>query len=233
MSGTNRHFSRRVGIAAVCITLIACGGKAAPGSDSAAANGSIAPADNATTMVRGTVASVSATTIAVTTDSGTTQVQLTQPVQVYDRQPARLEDVTPNTFIGVTTVKTADGTEQAKEIHIFPNELRGLGEGSRPMASAGSNGGPASRMTNGAAGAPTDKSTGSVGTMSNGTASSVGSTLVVQYAGGSMTATVPANTPVMKIAATSKPLAAGDRVVVVATKGADGSLSSNRVMLAR
>jgi hypothetical protein len=182
------------------------------------------------TMVRGTVASVSATTLAVATDSGTRQVQLTQPVSVYDRQPARLEDVTPNTFIGVTTVKASDGTNQAKEIHIFPNELRGLGEGSRPMASPTSSGGPPSTMTNGAASAP---STMTNGTMSNGTASSVGSTLVVQYPGGTMTATVPANTPIMKIAATSKPLAAGDRVVVVATKQADGSLSSNRVLLAR
>jgi hypothetical protein len=44
---------------------------------------------------------------------------------------------------------------------------------------------------------------------------------------------VPANTQITKLVATSKPLAAGDRIVVVATKNADGSLATNRVMLAR
>jgi hypothetical protein len=139
-----------------------------------------------------------------------------------------MEDITPNTFVGVTTVKQPDGSNRATEIHIFPAELRGLGEGSRPMAPATSGGGAPSTMTNGAARAPETKST-----MTNGNASSLGSTLDVQYAGGSIKANVPANTQITKLVATSKPLAAGDRIVVVATKNADGSLATNRVMLAR
>ena len=47
----------------------------------------------------------------------------------------------------MTTVKQADGTEQATEIHIFPEELRGLGEGSRMMTPAAN--GDGNRMTNG------------------------------------------------------------------------------------
>jgi hypothetical protein len=147
---------------------------------------------------------------------------------VYERQPARLDEVTPNTFIGVTTVKQPDGSDQATEIHIFPEELRGLGEGSRPMAAA-SSGGAGGTMTNGT------MSNGSAANpqMSNGSASRVGSVLVVQYAGGSMKANVPASTPVTKLVAMSKPLAAGDRVVVIATKRPDGSLESNRIILAK
>src|SRR5204862_5849891 len=169
---------------------------------------------SATTMVRGTITSVSATTLAVQTDAGTTEVQVAEPLRVYERQPARLEDITPNTFIGVTTVKQPDGSDRATEIHIFPEELRGLGEGSRPMAPAASSGGAASRMTNGAANTPGTQSTMTNGSasgpqMSNGSATSRGSTLVVQYAGGTTKATVPAATPVTKLAATSKPLAVG------------------------
>jgi hypothetical protein len=82
-----------------------------------------------------------------------------------------------------------------------------------------------SRMTNGAV---------SGSRMSNGNvASTNGSTLVVQYAGGSQTITVPPNTPVTEIKVVSKALAAGDRVVIPATRAADGSLSTNRALLTR
>jgi hypothetical protein len=237
MITSNIQTCRRAGIAAFCAAFVACGGNSSRTSDSSAANGTVASTDSAasatsgTTMIRGTVASVSTTSLGVQTDTGTTNVQLTQPLRVYERQPARMEDIAPNTFVGVTTVKQPDGSNRATEIHIFPAELRGLGEGSRPMAPAasGSGGGSTpSTMTNGAASAPPSGST-----MTNGNASSQGSTLDVQYAGGSIKATVPANTPITKLVATSKPLAAGDRVVVVAMKQADGSLASNRVVLAR
>lgn len=178
-----------------------------------------APATDTMTMVRGTIASVSANQVVVTTDSGAKTVALKPPVSVYDRAPSGLANVKDNTFIGVTTVKQPDGSERATEIHIFPEALRGLGEGSRLMAGG-------SQMTNGAA-------TQTPPRMSNGNvANSTGSAMVVQFAGGSTNVTIPPNTPVTEIKATSKALAAGDKVVVVATKGADGSLSSNRVMLA-
>jgi hypothetical protein len=222
-----------------------CAGKGSSRTDSSSANGSIAAGDTASsdmTLIRGTVVSVSATTLGLQTDSGTTNVRLTQPLRVYDRAPARLEDITPNTFVGVTTVKQSNGTDSATEIHIFPAELRGLGEGSRPMTRPTARGGAPSTMTNGAvgggSGAPSTMTNGNASSsptsqMSNGKATSVGPTIVVQYAGGSIKAKVSANTSVTKIMPTSKPLAAGDRVIVVATKRADASLSSNRVMLAR
>jgi Domain of unknown function (DUF5666) len=167
--------------------------------------------------IRGTIASVSATQLVVTTDSGSKTVALAQPVAVYDRSASTLASVKDNTFIGVTTVKQPDGSERATEIHIFPEALRGLGEGSRLMASG-------SQMTNGSASPPR---------MSNGNvASSTGSTMVVQYASGSQNVTIPSNTPVTEIRATSKPLAAGETVVVLATKRGDGTLSANRVLLA-
>jgi hypothetical protein len=173
------------------------------------------------TMLRGTVASASANEIVVKTDTNTVTVKVTEPLQVYDRAPSDLAHVTDNAFIGVTTVKQPDGSERATEIHIFPNALRGLGEGSRMMTPAAS--GTASRMTNGNV---------SASRMSNGTVSkATGSALVVQYAGGSQNVIVPANTPVTEIKPVSKSLAAGDRVVVIAKKASDGTLSAGKALI--
>ena len=91
-----------------------------------------------------------------------------------------------------------------------------------------------SRMTNGAmSGSRMTNGTTMGSRMSNGNVSSAsGSDVVVQYSGGSQKITVPPNTPVTEIKPTSKTLAPGDKVVVLAKKGADGSFSANRVLLA-
>ena len=191
------------------------------------------PATDSVANIRGTVASVSATDIAITTDTGKVTIKLTQPFHVYDREPGKLADVKDNSFIGVTTVKQTDGTEQATEIHIFPEELRGMGEGSRMMTQkAGAGGG--GRMTNGAVtGSRMTNGTASPSRMSNGNVTNAtGSTFVVQYSGGSQPVKVPANTPVTEIKATSKALAAGNQAVIIARRGADGSLSSDKGLLA-
>jgi hypothetical protein len=201
-------------------------------SDSIAGEVSKADTAAATPSVRGTVASISDNALSVKTDTGAVTVQLTRPLEVYDRQPSSLENVKQNSFIGVTTVKQPDGTERATEIHIFPEALRGMGEGSRMMAQGSAGGG--SRMTNGSvSGGRMTNGTASPSRMSNGTvASTTGSTLVVQYAGGQTKVSVPPNTPVTEIKSTSKQVVVGDRVVVVTKKRPDGSLVSNRVMLA-
>ena len=57
-------------------------------------------------------------------------MKIEQPLKTYGRVPSDLSRVTSTSFVGITSVKQADGTELAKEIHIFPAELRGAGEGS-------------------------------------------------------------------------------------------------------
>jgi hypothetical protein len=204
-------------------------------------------------LVRGAVTSLTPNQVVVKTDSASVTVAITPPLQVYSRGPGDLAHVAQNAFIGVTTEKQPDGAEKATEIHIFPEQLRGLGEGSRMMTPP-SNGSAASRMTNGSvstgatpsSSAPGSRMTnGSVASassssasgnakMSNGqVASTNSSTMVVQYAGGSTTVTVPPNVTVTEIKAATRPLAVGDAVVIVATKGSDGSLTSNKALLAK
>jgi len=144
--------------------------------------------------------------------------------------------VADNSFVGVTSVSQPDGSQRATEIHIFPNELRGLGEGSRPMgpASGGSrstmtNGSVASsRMTNGNA-----RMTNGAARMTNGTASgAAGGTITVTYNGGSQTITIPAGVQVTEIVRTDTKLAPGTTVIIPATKQSNGTLETSRVMLA-
>ena len=208
----------------------ACAQRADTSTDTTIASSTVNSGADTTAMVRGTVASASPTQLVVATSNGNDTIALTQPVQVYSRQPAKLTDVKDNVFIGVTTVKQPDGTERATEIHIFPEELRGLGEGSRMM----SQGGGGNRMTNGAvSNSRMTNGTASPSRMSNGNvANANGSTLDVQYAGGSQKVVVPPNTPVTQIKATSKQLAVGDRVSIQARKASNGSLSASKVMIA-
>ena len=172
-------------------------------------------------MVRGVVSDVTSRALVVRTDTGSVNIALVGPPKVFDREAGSLTDVGDNAFVGVTSVKQAGGTEQATEIHVFPDDLRGLGEGSRMMQPGASP--EASRMTNGSVQASR---------MSNGTvSSSKGGTLVVTYAGGSQTIDVPPSTPVTVIKATSKQPTVGDQVVVVSKRARNGALNASSVLL--
>ena len=223
-------------ILALSLAMLALAG-CTKGSESAqsdtATTASTSAASSDTTMIRGTVDTVSSTKLVIATQAGNVTARVSGPFKVYERVPAKLTDVKDNVFIGVTTVKQPDGSERATEIHIFPEELRGLGEGSRMLPQTAS-GGSANRMTNGAVSqSRMTNGTAAQSRMSNGNvASSNGSTLVVQYAGGSQTVTVPPNTSITQLEAVSKELAVGDQVVIVATKNPDGTMTVSTAMLA-
>ena len=181
-------------------------------------------------MFRGSVTSASATQIVLKSDTGAVTVAVTPPLHVYTRAPSDLAHVKESSFVGVTSVKQADGSERATQINIFPEELRGLGEGTRMMEPSTS--ATASRMTNGNVSASRmTNGTASPSRMSNGSVSSTnGSTLVVQYAGGSQTVTVPPTTPVTEMKLSPKTLAPGDQVAVLASKAPDGSLTTDKAI---
>lgn len=181
--------------------------------------------------VKGKLQKVTAESLDIESPKGVEHVKIKQPLTTYGRESSDLSHVTSQSFVGVTSVKQADGKEQAKEIHIFPPELKGAGEGSNMMDQASQ-----SRMTNGSV-----SSTGS--RMTNGTVSSGGSrmtngtvqkqgggqTIVVQYKDGSQTITVPPGTEVTQIVPKQQKLEAGDTVYAATEKGPDGTLTTNKV----
>jgi hypothetical protein len=216
---------------ALALAVFACSRGAESNQDTAQATQSAqTPNPDAPIMLRGSVVSVSPNQLVLKSDTGTVTVAVAQPFHLYVRAPSDLSKVKESSFIGVTTVKQPDGSERATEIHVFPEELRGVGEGSRMMAPDKS--AAASRMTNGNVSA-SRMTNGAVSQsrMSNGNVSSTsGSSLVVQYAGGSQNVTVPPNTPVTELKLASKQIAAGDQVAVLAKKAPDGSLTSDKAI---
>jgi hypothetical protein len=87
-----------------------------------------------TVRVRGTVEAVDGSTITVKSRDGQTtyKIKLTDNVAVRGIVKAALSDIKANSFIGVTGMPQADGSQKAVEIHIFPEAMRGTGEGFRP-----------------------------------------------------------------------------------------------------
>jgi len=186
------------------------------------------------TPVRGTLTSITDSVLTVSSATGEVRIAIAAPLAVYSRVPAKLSQVKESSFVGVTSVAQPDGSQRATEIHIFPENLRGTGEGSYLMTQPSGNAGgsrntmtngtvTSSRMTNGTAAAPR---------MTNGTISGQpGGTLAVQYQGGTQTITIPSNVSVTTIAPTQSKLTPGSNVVVLTTRQPDGTFKASAVML--
>jgi hypothetical protein len=94
--------------------------------------------------VRGTVEGVDGSTLTVKSRDGQThKIKLTDNASVRGIVKAPLSDIKDNSFIGVTGMPQSDGSQKAVEIHIFPEAMRGTGEGHRPWDLV-----PNSTMTN-------------------------------------------------------------------------------------
>ena len=129
----------------------------------------------ATVRVRGTINSVDGKTLNVTTrDGAALKVKLADNVVVVAVAKASLADVKQGGFVGITAMPQPDGTQKAVEIHIFPEAMRGTGEGHRPWDLM-----PNSTMTN--------------ATVDTEVAVSDGQKLVLKYKDGEKTFIVPAN----------------------------------------
>ena len=176
--------------------------------------------------VIGKVQSVTDSSIDVQTGSGVVHVNITQPLTTYKQIPSDLSHVASTSYVGVASTEQADGKEVAKQIIIFPEELRGAEEGSVLTDPPGAT--THSRMTNGSVSRPA----ASHSRMTNGTVQKgSGTTLVVQYQDGSKTISVPANVAVTQVAPEKGTLAAGDTIYFTTDKLPNGTLATNKILL--
>ena len=99
-----------------------------------AASASFAQQQASTVRVRGTIEAVDGPMLTVKSRDGQTtyHVKVADNVAIRGIVKASLADIKQNSFIGVTGMPQADGSQKAVEIHIFPEALRGTGEGHRP-----------------------------------------------------------------------------------------------------
>lgn len=135
--------------------------------------------------VRGTLSAVSPTALQLRERQGETlTLRLTPSSRLFGVFAASLDEVRPGAFLGVSALPLADGTLEAREIHLFSERLRGAGEGHSPLLLA--DGGEGS-MTNGTVGAE--------GTLSGGDLAALH--LVLRYEGGQQRVLVSPETPVV------------------------------------
>jgi len=178
----------------------------------------------------GDVVSVQGTHAEIRAGDKTVAVAIPDDVRISGRSPADLEKLTAGAFVGTTAVTQADGTLLASEVHIFPESMRGRGEGHRPMDNQ-----PGSTMTNATIARVGPGAAGTHSTMTNATVADVaakagGRSITLTYKGGEKTVFVPEKTPVMMVeTADRKDLAAGAHVVVYAASQPDGTLAAKRI----
>jgi hypothetical protein len=187
--------------------------------------------------IRGTVQSLDGQILTVATSTGSVRVQLAQPTRVATVVRSDREHITDGSFLGITSVTQPDGSERAVEVHVFPEAMRGTGEGSHRWDLPGADGG-GSKMTNGtAAASKMTNGTVSSSKMTNGTvtAQEGESSLTLRYqdgtSGGSQTITLPPGILVVAIEpGQSGDLQPGAHVFVVAHRNSDGMLTADRVL---
>jgi hypothetical protein len=111
-----------------------CASAAAQTSSPAQPPGAVQVAAPAPHRVRGTVVSFNGTVLTVRADSGETVAASVLPTTTYlFNEPRKMTDLHAGDFIGSAALLGADGKLHAQEVRIFPESLRGMGEGQYPM----------------------------------------------------------------------------------------------------
>ncbi len=141
-------------------------------------------------------------------DGGATTTIILPPGTRYGTQVERsLSDIKPGEFVGSAAMRHRDGTLHAQEVHIFPPEMRGTGEGHRPMEL------PDQTMTNAAVDGVAEAPTGRI--------------LTMRYPGGEQRIEVGPDVRVVAfVAGDASLLKPGITVTVRATRAPDGTITA-------
>src|SRR4051795_2268371 len=166
--------------------------------------------------VRGTIEAVDGDVLAVKSRAGEdVKLHMTGDIRIVGITKIALTDIKVGSFIGTTTVPGPDGGNNAVEVHVFPEAMRGTGEGSRPYDLK-----PNSTMTN--------------ATVDQSVVGNDGHTLNIKYKDGEKKVLVSPETPVVTyVPADKSDLKPGAKVIAFMKKLPDGSFETNRVSVGR
>ena len=176
-----------------------------------------ASAQDAPVRVRGTVERVEGDVYVVKARSGgELKVKLADNAMIVALIKASLADIKQGSYVGVSGMPQADGSQKALEVHIFPDAMRGTGEGHRGWDLQ-----PSSTMTNGA--------------VEQTSASAEGQMLTLKYKDGEKKIIVSPDTPiVIYVPGDKSELKPGTPIFIsAASKQPDGSLVTPRVNVGR
>jgi hypothetical protein len=168
------------------------------------------------TRVRGTIEGVDGDVLAVKSRGGEdVKLHLTTDAKIVGIIKISLADIKVGSFIGTTTVPGPDGSQNAVEVHVFPEDMRGTGEGSRPYDLR-----PNSTMTN--------------ATVSESVAGNDGHTLLIKYRDGEKKVLVSPETPVVTyVPADRSDLKPEAKIIAFVKQLPDGSFESSRINVGR
>src|SRR5215471_1553464 len=165
--------------------------------------------------IRGKIAAIEGQNVKITTTAGDVLVHVPENTRVGGVAAAQLSDIAAGGYVGTTAIKQPDGNLKALEVHIFPPEGRGTGEGQRPWDLT-----PGSTMTN-----------ANVEKVEQVSVEKVqGSLLTLKYKGGDAKVFIPPGTPIVKnVPADRSALKPGAGVYIPAVRGDDGTITATRV----
>ena len=170
----------------------------------------------APSRVRGTIEAVDGDVLSVKSRSGEdVKLRMTDDIKLVGIIKISLSDIKLGSFIGATTVPGPDGSQNAIEVHVFPEDMRGTGEGSRPYDLR-----PNSTMTN--------------ATVAQSVTGNDGQTLKIKYKDGEKKIVVSPDTPVVTYAPAGKSeLKPGAKLIAFVKKLPDGMFETNRISVGR
>lgn len=170
-----------------------------------------------TVRLSGTIEKADGRALTVKAKDGEHKLVVGEKGMVVAVVKATMADIKEGTFLGSAAMPQPDGSQKALEVHIFPEAMRGTGEGHRPYAPVAN-----STMTNGSA--------------AGATVSGVsGGTMTVKYKDGEKKIVVPPGTPILRyeIGGTGDLKAGAHFTVIAATKMPDGSFEAARINVGR
>ena len=162
--------------------------------------------------VRGAIEAVDGDVLAVKSRSGEDfKLRMAADMRVVGIVKISLSDIKVGSFIGATTVPGPEGRNDAVEVHVFPEDMRGTGEGSRPFDLK-----PNSTMTN--------------ATVAESVTGNDGHALLVKYKDGEKKVVVSPDTPVVTyVPANRSELKPGAKIIAFFKKLPDGSFEATRI----
>jgi hypothetical protein len=177
-----------------------------------------AAADSPPVHLRGAIQSVNGQNFSMSGGSAPVVVKVTSETRIASLETAQLADITPGLFVGTAAVPQPDGTLKALEVHIFPESMRGTGEGYRPFPQVAGG-----SMTN----ATISNIVGTQGAVTDS-----GLTLTLTYKDGKQTVVVPKGTPVVLLGqGDAAMLKQGAKVSVTGSKDSSGALTATRILV--
>jgi len=173
-------------------------------------------AETTPVRVRGTVVSLDGSKLVVHPKTGNDiTVTLNDNYGAIAVVKASMADIKEGTFIGTATVTQPDSSLKSLEVVVFPDKMRGTGEGHYPWDL-----GSKSMMTN--------------ATVSNAVKGVDGQSITVSYKGGEKKIDIPANVPVVALVpSTAADIRAGEAVFVPGERQADGSIHAGAVLFGK